>query len=839
MAFTEDEIDAVIEQYLNSEVAVSRTKTGSRNTTAIKRQVYDLLSTGIFLRPSSIFYLLWLSTNRLRNRAATQLSLLQDIEDAAPNVSRVSKRVESTAELSNAEAAIIELSGSFNQRTSGVSGAVGPATQRFRSAITAFATTELTKNVVSQGEVIETAEELREKVQTLWLAGAAADLDLRDRVDALQGGLEEYRSIRLPETVFQSLVAKIQTRLSDLQTAMKASTAPRDSRNALLEILAMRTLLQRASNFRAPSSTLAPLVSDTTTGLLTNSDGVEASVTGTVSGPFNYASGLSLLVDLNSSTELLTTALPGSSAAVLRSKTMSPWAAPGSVNAASFLVNGSSTNTVAMAAWASGAAAAAALDAAYADIVVTWDASASQLVFTTVSTADSASLLVTGHADFIDWAFPGIPLSATSTPVDITDVVEAISLDSNSVEAAEDFTSYYSGPASVSGTTLTIHLHEGTDLDATGTAIVTVDSNLEALGIVPGNIIKITSPAVTRAILAVDGNTLTLDSAVSAASNATYFIAPDLSDVPVGARVKLVSTTSPANTTWARVTFVDVGNLNLDRLLGTDAVQAAVFTSHLVLTTRGTTTNSTLSAASTTANNALGIATGSIRRASLTKFTVSGLDFVSRGVSVGDTVALVSPGATSYSRTVTEVGVGYLMLSPAVPYEVGSWTYEVSSAPYVTFELLVEELDAFETSLPSTAEIEAVMRRIVAGARYSSQLEQTLTAYIEALEDLIAALDAYAVPREPTMDRAVSLLREHGMDRALDLLLDLDLTTFFSMKDDEVSYRTWLIRKSADVTREVAPVTKEPRDNAAQWRTISSQSTTFDPRAARDKESNG
>lgn len=839
MAFTEDEVDAVIESYLSSTVNVTRTKTGNRDTTAIKRQVYDLLSTGIFIRPASIFYLLWLSSNRFRSVAANQLARIRLIEAAAPNVSRVSKRVESTVELVNAEAAILELTGTFNQRTSGVSGSVGPGLQRFRNSITAFATTELTKNVVLQGEVIETAEELRENVRELWVLGAAAEAELQTRTDALEDALDNYRAVRLPETVFQALVAKVQTRLNALQTLMSASTAPRDSRATLLELLAMRTLMQRASTFKAPVSVLAPLTSDPKTGSLVDGDGTQATLLGTVSGPFNYATGAALGILVNQGADTLSTVLPGTSAAVLRSKVMAPWVNAPNTNSAVFVVNNDVVNFTPMVvggAWASGASTAAALDAAFASITVTWDAGESRLVFTTDQTNDTAALRVTGHADFISWAFDGEALTVDGVPVDISLILQAIHQDSSFVEAEEVRTSYLQREAAVSGTALTLHIHDGTDLDATGSAVVTTSADLGRLGVLPGHLIKITSPAVTRAILSVDGNTLTLDDVVSAVTGATYFIAPDLTEVTSGARVHLSSRTIPENTGFARVTASATGVLTLDQSFTADTVQVSVFTSFLQISAVGTAVDSDLVSPTTTGSTAVGMASAS-SVVELSKFSVPSIDFLSRSVAVGDLITLVSPTAVEYECSIEEVGVAYVIISPPVLYESGSWTYEIESVHYRAFETLCTALAAFEAALPTNMEL--VIRRLISGAQLSASLQSTLTQYVSALENLVAALDAYVVPREPTMDRAVALLREHGMDRALDLLLDLELTEFFTMKDDEVSYRTWLIRRSADVARELVPVTKDPRDTAAQWRTISSSQEAFDPRATTDKEPNG
>lgn len=837
--FTQDEIDAAVQRYLSSEVAVTRTKTGSRDTTAIKKQVYDLLATGLLLRPSAIYYIIWLSGNRLRSAATQQLLRLRSIQTSGPNVSRASKRVESTTELVNAQAALIELSASFSSRFTGVAGAVGPAVQRFKSSVTNFATSELSKNVVVGGDVIETAEELRELIKTTWVDGSAAHTEILTRVNALQEVLDDYRAVRLPESTFQSIVLRCQEKTLELQESMAAATAPRDSREALLDILAMRTLIQRASSFRAPSTILSPLVQDASTGTFVDGPGTEASILGGT-GAFNYAAGSVLDIDVNQAAQTVSTVLPGTSSAVLRSKTLSPWVAPPSTNPATFTVDFTHTDTVAMnMGWASGPIAASAMSAAYPHITVTWDAGTSQLVFTSDQTSDLSRLRVTGHSDFLSWAFaPGAITDVYGTAVDASAVVTAIQQSSSAVRATIERTDYFAGTVPLSNNVLTVKTHEGTDLDADGTTTVTTGVNLEALGVVPGDIVKITLPAVERTVVSVSGGSMVLDDVVSAVTGATYFVAPDLSAVLLGSRVKVTSNSIAENTRYSRVIGINPGEVELQSTFAADTVHVSIFLDRLRVAAIGTSVNSDIDAQISTGDTALGLS-GLSAVVSLSKFSVPGSDFGARGVEVGDTIDLVSPSLDTFQCTITEVGTSYLLLDPSVPYEAGQWSFRISGTAALRFDTLLTALAAFETALPTASQLDTVMRRLISGARYSEELEDTLGAYVEALEDLLEALTEYVTPRESTVDKSLGLLREHGMDRAFDLFLDLSLSEFFTMKDDEVSYKTWLIRKSADVTRQVVPVTKDPRDVNSQWRTVSTQQTTYDPLGGSDKESNG
>lgn len=838
--FTDEEVDDAVRRYLSTDVSTTRLKSGSRDTLGAKEQVYDLVATALLLEPASYYYVIWLSSNKLAGMINDQVADMSTIIEAAPNASRQAKLLGPVTELVNAEAAIVDLSAAFTSRTRGVSGSLGPGVERFRVSVERYIKAELVKNVVVDNEVVPTGEELKDTIRTAWARAQERHAEIYELATSISAAIQTYRSVRLPDSAIQKIVGRIENKIEELQTTLSGPTAVRDSRIAMLDLLAMRTLLTRCSGFRAPTTELAPLGTDPTTCVILGGSGEPASLLGSVTSPYNYAEGAVLDLTVNGGSPVSVN-LPGTSRATVISEAPSFPAPTGAEVAVS--VDGAAPVTLATSAWANGPAAATALSA-LAGVTVTWDGA--NLVYRSDATGDISRLqFLDGNPDretFLGWAFNGAVASAVATPVPASDLLQ---LFPPSIEAALEETSV----ASFVGARIATLGQEdflwhrraaAADLVSDGSAtLVATATDFEALGVVPGDVLVITAPTpAQRIVVSVEGAVLVVDLAVAAATN-TYYVGPDYSAVPVGTRVQLVGV-EPLNTGYYRVASGAVAHLVLDRdIPAVDAALSATVTrDFLRLTARGTTTSSGIAAVASAGATALGFTAGPELAASLDRMQITGtLDFVTRGVRTGDHLVLTSPTELSYDTLLTAVEPKILTFDPPALYEAGNWLYDVLSFGGVAYDALTETVDSFlESTDDAATAVDQAVARLLRGARYSTELQNILETYGGFLETLLTAIDDYAIPRDNVIDQVVRAFAEEGYDRALDLFVGLRLDELFSMSDDGVSYSSWLTRQSATVAREVVPITKDPRDLASQWRTLTAQSTSFDPRAEPDSK---
>ncbi len=847
--FSSEEIQAAVDRFLLKQVSVSRLPvTAARNVTAARDTVFDLLTTTLLLRTDSVFYLIWLAKNRLRKLLSLQIESMTAIDAWAEGVSRPSKLVNSTTDLTNAQAAIANVNAGLNARTTGVRGSIGPAVDRFRSSVDRFVRSELTKNVVVDGVVTETAEELRALVAAEWAQVLERAADIDTAVANTNSALTSLAAVRLPESAVRDIVSRVSDRLTELQELMAGDSAVASSRSAMLDLLTMRTLLARAADFRNPLRVLMPLAGDGTTATLIDSDGTTASITGTVSGPFNHDSAV-LDLSLNGGTSTPSITLPSTSRAELRSQPLTFPSGPGGGAEVAVVLNHTTTVTfVPAASYASGAAAASALDAALAGVDVSFDATTTQLVFTSADTGDASFVQLladtAARAQVADWLVVGVTEAA---PVPTADVVAAINGGDPDVEASfsETFYATFDGLRSAVGGEEAIIWDRrdfAANLVADGTTVVSSPvRNFEGIGVQPGWGLVITAPAPsagTYGIVAVDGPNLTLDAAVAATGAATYYLGPDYSSVPAGARVRVTGFDSPTNNGFYRVASAAVAQIvtDIDLRAADTRLAVTVFTQFVTIAARGTTTSSGIGVLVGSAGaTALGLAVAASESvAELGTLQISTGDFLQRGVRVGDVLVLTSPSTVVYTRTVVSATNTRLVFNAPVPVETGAWTFQIQSQRYLSYDTLQASTTTYAaTTYAGTGitTLDTVVARLINGAKYTSLLSVPINKYIEDLTILRAALDAYAVSREIAIDNIVRTMREQGLDRATDLLLALDLDEFFTMDADGASYTTNLVRKAATAAREVTPVSKSAKSDriVQEFRPVSFQPDPYDP----------
>ncbi len=851
--FTAEEVQEVVDRFLLKQITVSRLKTGNRDVLAIRDVVFDLLTTALLLKTDSFFYLVYLSKNKLRTTLSNQLDALDIIDESASGVSRSSKLIDSTTDLSNAQAALLDLNAGLNARAQGVRGSIGPSVDRFKRSVSKFIEEEVTKNVLVSGVVTETADELKDTIATQWSSILDRHDEITDHVDNLNSAITSLSNVNLPERSIRDIASRVSDRLDEVKTTMEGDDALKESRLAMLELLAMQTIMTKASSFQNPVLVRMPLVgtSDPTTGTLIDSDGTPPSLEGTVSAPYNYATGSFVQFTLNGGTLLPLVLFPGQSNAELRSQEITTFPyPPAPVGAYDVSIEydraGTKSGTLGSS-YVSGSALASALSTIIGpELSATWDSVENQVVITSAEDSDASHILVNedtaNQQEFTRAIFGGSPRIASAAPVAIQDIIDEIHNSSPDIDATVDetFHSVFVGERrAASATTIHDARVSGTDLvtDSTSVVVSSPTVNFENLGVEPGWGVSVTAPFVEDlTIVSVSGNTITLSAAPSTTSAAaTYDIGPDYSTVPAGARVEVAAAADVFdNTGYYRVVSGAAARIVVDRDVPSEdsELRTSVYERYIQVFARDTTTSTGLGVFA--GGTDIGLTTTSELSAELSTLQITGGDFLARGVRTGDLMTLTSPGNTVYNVTITSVTNTTVSFTPEVLHEAGSWTYQITNVKYSAYTDFQGDLSTYESSTYAGDAIEdlnVLVTKLIRGSEYSSQIQAAIAAYRTAISDLRDALDDYSVSREVAIDNIVQTMKEQGLDRALDILLMADMSTFFEIGSDEVSYGTNLIRKAATAGREVVPVTKYARGPQVvqEWRPVTFQPDPFDP----------
>lgn len=842
MAYTTDEIQALVDSYLLTKVEVPRYDSGLRNTLAIRDAVFDLLTAALLLKPEAFFYIVWLAKNRLVGGLDKEIAKLSQLMDWASSLDdRPVYKVETTTDLVRAEAALLELNGVLNS-TANLKNAAVPAVQKFRSAIESFARTELQKNVVDGGDVVETPDELRAKIYTQWQEIRDLRDDNRTRTANLENAVSDFENVRLPTRALQRSVARMQTRLSEIRTTMEGAEAIAQSREAFLELLTMRTLLTKAATFQVPRRTLfeGPVT-------LVDSPGIPATIDAAAfSAPFMHraTAGFSLIAEdaverevffgWDTRAELRSLAIPafpvlltGTTLTVYRDDAVVPLtmtfaADPGS-----------------------GAALAAAVQVGLglaADEAV-WDAGNSQLVLYggdgMASRLELRSQTLT-EQNFVLALWAGQPLIATARPTEVSDIAAFVAAAPSGAGTVAEVVASGAGDlgrfdATVSGDTAVSEKASTllTLVDPATGAWTGSGVDLVAAGVAAGDVVVV--PGAALVVAAVSATALVTEPTGLAAGPYAASIGRDLRGVPAGAAVELVAEWPLGGRYRALAPLITTpaNGVRLDRTTVGGAAEAVLYDRRASFVGRTTAVSSSLDLLDPTVPPpspgiaAMGYAPlPSPAVAALTR-VVGSTDFLVLGLRPGDTVSF---GTTQ--ALITAVQPYSFDFAPALQAGPPGPAYQVllERTGHVAYDTMVTDIGYAGDEVPETA-LDLAVLRLVKGARYTPATQALFNVQYSYLAAVRAALVAYVVPRELAIDFVVRTMEEQGLDRALDLFLSLDFTTFFAMEPDAVSYATHFVRTAATATRELAPVSKTARDPniAKEASVLFSKARGYDP----------
>lgn len=821
--FTSDEVQTAVDKFLLGNVSVPLTNLGSRDVMAARDDVYALLTTTLLLRPDSYFYVILLARNRLEALRRQQAADLAIILDPA-NVAALNRRgtpVTSTTDLTNARASLLNMNAGLNQTGGSQTRNLGPEVSRFRDSIQNFVTDQLKPNVVESGQVTETAGELRTKISSLWADISTRHDQITTLCTAIIDAITNLSAAKLPQTAVQAVVSRMETRLDTLTTELAADKTLATHRDAMLELLTMRTLLTRVSAFRSPAEVLAPLTGDTSQvqGIGGSAAG---SITGSISGPFNVPPASTLAFETGTPVTPSTLVLPRYSNAEIASPDLTyPLTFP--VNAELRLRVDSvlyAAQSFSAAVYATDVLFLAAINLYLTTNLIPAVASISgaKIIIRSNSSADisSVNILDVTANERLFLSVAGFARVGVCNPLTANEIIPT-AVPWPLVRLSEARTEYgnFNGTTAAANV-LDLSISTGV-VDVGGGTSLTFLTNLEAGGVKKGaSIIFPTSPGTpVRTIIAVAGGIVTVDSDLPALGlGVPYRIGPDLRAVPLGARVLISSNSVPLNSGPYRISAVSVAQVTVDRAFFSvaDPVSVFVLTSYLVATATGSSPSDGITANPASAGaTAVGYTvTPTQSRALLTVFDAVGpVDFLARGVGSGDQLTLqTTPAATVTS--ISSVTVTELVTAP-VPFFAGPVGYVARSFRYLAWEALVTVVETFETDVDFAA-ADFAITRILAGAASTALLSIGGPVGLYAGE--IAALGViqnYVVPSEKTIDNILKMLTEQGMDRAADLFTTLQVVEFFSMHPDGVSYSSNLIRTAADVTRQVAPVSRNAK----------------------------
>lgn len=784
MSYTSTEIAASVSRIVRKEITTSELGTqAARDVVGTKNQLYDLFTISLLLDPEMFFYLIYMASNMLRRLVSDTYDDLSEIASLAPTLGRPTGKVTSTTALTNARAALLTLSAATSGPRSGTSVAVS----NFRSNILRFIDSQLAPTLVANGDIQRTPEEVKARIAELWAAIEEREDAIVERQVYITISLAMLEKINLPSTALQTLSTNIRAQLDSITDSMKLDDQSA-TRLAFLDLMTMRSILTQATNFATPAYTKFPLRRESAVSEQVDSVGLPATLSST--GPYIY--GRNTTIELDAYGTALDPTLPGTAQPELRTAELTfPLAFTTETLA---LVDAAGSHALTFdASYASGAELEADLNTKLPiNITAVWLEDDSVLGFYGgIEGGDFLQVVGTGSAEDLAGMvllFGTQPPVSHMTPVGADVVAEALN--------------------QLPSLNCTHHRRTANQtFEQTSTLIdvAIVDGTAAVSGAQVSGFIFSKHGARRGQQLWVDG----VSYIISRVTDDVLEL--EGADFDPGA-VQFTLQEDLTGFTHARVAFgayqghyaieeLAEGTVLFDRVIGGGV--CTLYEEGFTLETATATTDASLTAGAG-ADTILGMTGASAAQVSTFTTPIALRD---RRVVVGDTLFATAPSGVVYTRLISAYDDTTVTVSTPVPAASGVWSIEVASTRIIDHQTLVVAMDNRQDPL----DFKTTALRLTQGAKYSSAYEADLVALLADQQTLIDALDSYSVPPSHAARAVIQSFQEQGLDRALDFLLRVDVRGFFDLSADGTSYSTHFMRTAAEVTKEVAPVSSNPR----------------------------
>ena len=796
--YKDAEISQVVSKYVKSKLTISTSPLGPTDAGSKFNEVIELFSSTLVYDPNSIFYLIYLASNRLNVDVKALLEYVDDIIVAIGEMTKVTKDVTNTTPLGDAATALL----SVDQILTSNGAISSKAFSSYKTSVTKFIDDSLKQNVKSGSNIVRPPQLARTEAKTDLSALSAGYKTLLTNVDLLVGMLDEFNGLNLPVLMIQGSVQNIRSDLQDLQSYFESSSQTRDDRiskcrEAYLQLASGKAILDSYLTVTDPSdprlSSSSTVVGRVAIPAGTLGELIPAEVSCTKSAPWPIVTGtndeLKISEDGNGST---TYTLTAPSQPSLLSTLPDTYDIVASTN-----------------------------DCLEIDEL-------GPPVILTAGTGRTAAQIVSDITSWITTNYPGeysaaVVVSGGKNYVQITKSQSGIQ---RLTMTAENST-YYSR---IVAAYTTLGFYRGESDDNTGVTASEVAAQINAVGKVTATVEQ---TAYEEGTTGIAYNATTFDLPLNTLASLSH--ANDQLLVRTGKNAGYHRIVSIARTTIDRITlssstplldFASNQSWIIVRELLTIQSTASDLTSEIIIGAGNSNTTLGFTAGTTEAT------TTGFRAAS----SNTDLDFSKYDVVVGDILYTKTTGGET-KRSVLELSDSSTQLEVDPPFKVSeSLTgFRILSVAAVDYEVFKGELDAWVITkdqsdfASNTLELDRVMNPLLVNQRPS--LAMVADASLVALDlrtlldDLSTLLVAFTVASVSRMDAALKMLKERSMDRAYDLLMRGKVADFFSMDKDDAASSAFMLKSMRAVAQKDLPTSKLEDDADDTRLTVSSTGT--------------
>ena len=254
--YTDDEIQAVVEQLVLSSITHSYDTLGTRRVDLTFNDVQQAAAGVFVLYPQSPYYILFLGVKRLNDQIAAEAALIDQLLASLQSLGRHTLPVQDVTPLFNIQASLHALGSAAVQRTGVFTDITkAPAYQRLAANTQVFLNGP-GQNVKSGGNIVQTPQQARVDVPSLLTQITQAHVALVATVQNLAGGISDYNGVNLPSIVAASVINN-SAKLVGADAAALDTLSPTDRlemvRDVVLHLLATTAVVNTFGSFAGPS----------------------------------------------------------------------------------------------------------------------------------------------------------------------------------------------------------------------------------------------------------------------------------------------------------------------------------------------------------------------------------------------------------------------------------------------------------------------------------------------------------------------------------------------------------------------------------------------------------
>ena len=259
--YTDDEISAAVSQFIKSSITVKKDALGPIDVSSKYEETLQLFSSTLILDPNSIYYLIFLASNKLNAEVLQAIDLVQDIDLAIQEMSNRSTPITNTEQLGNAATALLMTNTILNQNSAVSAKPLG----QYNKAVGNFVTASLAPNVRQNGAIVRSPQAAQAAARTDLAELAPMYIDILDWAARLMtilplAGGGQFKSLNLQAIALQESLIQARSDLISLQKSFEDPTTTQNQKIALTKDAYLRITAGQAvvNNLSVVEDPLAP-----------------------------------------------------------------------------------------------------------------------------------------------------------------------------------------------------------------------------------------------------------------------------------------------------------------------------------------------------------------------------------------------------------------------------------------------------------------------------------------------------------------------------------------------------------------------------------------------------